>query len=94
MLSLVFDRLGAQIARRPRTTIAVWLVVTLVCFAFTLGGLGGQRLFDRLTTGAPGVPGSDSATAQAILTDQSTTGPSLTLAVNGVDPADPRWPPS
>ncbi len=90
MLSLVFDRLGAQIARRPRTTIAVWLVVTLVCFAFTLGGLGGQRLFDRLTTGAPGVPGSDSAIAQGILTDQSTTGPSLTLAVDGVDPADPE----
>lgn len=88
----VFDRLGQQIARHPRTTILVWALFTALAFAVTIGGVTGQTLFDRLTTGAPGVPGSDSQIASDILADQSTTGPSLTLAVSGVDPADPAVP--
>lgn len=84
----VFDQMGAIIARHPRTTIAVWAVFTATCFALTLGGVAGETLFERLTTGAPGVPGSDSDRADQILAENA-GGESLTLVVAGVDPADP-----
>ncbi|MCV2394562.1 MMPL family transporter [Actinotalea sp. M2MS4P-6] len=88
----MFDRLGAQIARHPKTVILVWLVLTLGCFAVTLTDVTGETLFDRLHTGAPGVPGSESAIANEIIDTETTTGPSLSLAVDGVDPADPALP--
>ncbi len=84
----VFDSLGARIARAPKTTILVWLVITVACFAVTLGGVTGQTLFDRLSSGAPAVPGSDSTRADEILRTTATSGPSLTLVVQHVDLAD------
>ncbi|MBX9245490.1 MMPL family transporter [Actinotalea ferrariae] len=89
MLTLVFDSLGRTVARHPRRTIVVWAVVTAACFALALVGVGGETLFERLSTGAPQVPGSESAEADAILEEQSTSGSSLSLAVQGVDPLDP-----
>ncbi len=89
MLSPVFDSLGRTVARHPRRTIAVWAVVTAACFALALLGVGGETLFDRLSTGAPQVPGSESAQADEILERESTSGSSLSLAVQGVDPLDP-----
>ncbi|NTW41627.1 MAG: MMPL family transporter, partial [Cellulomonadaceae bacterium] len=88
----VFDTLGRLLARHPRTAIAAWAVFTVVCFALTIGGVTGQTLFDRLSTGNPTVPGSDSSIAEDILTQSSTAGESLSLAVDGVDPADPDLP--
>jgi RND superfamily putative drug exporter len=85
----VFEKLGAHIAHHPKTTALAWLVFTVVCFGLTLGLFGGQSLFDRLTTGAPGVPGSDSQVAEDLLSRHSTTGASLTAAIDGVDPTDP-----
>ncbi|MCL3862862.1 MMPL family transporter [Actinotalea sp. K2] len=87
-MSGVFDTLGRLVARAPRRTIAVWAVFTAVCFALAFQGVGGQTLFERLSSGAPAVPGSQSATADEILTDESLAGPTLTLAVQGVAPAD------
>lgn len=89
MLTPVFDSLGRTVARHPRRTIAVWAVVTAACFALALLGVGGETLFDRLSTGAPQVPGSESDRADAILEEESTSGSSLSLAVQGVDPLDP-----
>ncbi|WP_448060682.1 MMPL family transporter [Cellulomonas hominis] len=85
MLTGVFESLGRTVARHPRLTIVVWLVVAALGLALALVGVGGENLFDRLTTGAPSVPGSDSKTASDIL-DGDDAGASLTLAVQGADP--------
>ncbi len=87
MLTCVFESLGRAVARHPRLTLAVWAVVTVGCFLLALVGVGGQNLFDRLTTGEPVVPGSDSARASELLAGTSTSGASLTLVVQDVDPA-------
>ncbi|MDO8107808.1 MMPL family transporter [Isoptericola sp. b441] len=88
----MFDHLGRRIAEHPRTTILVWVLLAGAAFVMTLSGATGQTLFDRLSTGAPGVPGSQSQVGSDIIAEQSTTGPSLTLAVNGVDPTDSSIP--
>ena len=82
----MFDLLGRAIARRPRTTVLAWVVVAGACFALASLGVGGETVFQRLETGAPGVPGSESARGDALIAEASTTGQSLTLAVRGVDP--------
>lgn len=87
MLTCVFELLGRTVARHPRLTVLVWGVVAVACFLLALVGVGGQTLFDRLTTGVPEVPGSDSAQAAELLAASDTSGASLTLVVQGVDPA-------
>jgi putative drug exporter of the RND superfamily len=87
MLTCVFESLGRTVARHPRLTVLVWAVVTVGCFVLALVGVGGQNLFDRLTTGEPVVPGSNSARASELLAEASTSGASLSLVVQGVDPA-------
>lgn len=82
----MFDSLGRAIARRPRITVLAWVVVAGACFALASLGVGGETVFERLETGAPGVPGSESARGDALIAEASTTGQSLTLAVRGVDP--------
>ncbi len=82
----MFDSLGRLISRRPRTVVLAWVLLAGVSFAIASLGVGGQTVFDRLTTGAPGVPGSQSAAGSAIIADSATSGESLTLAVRGVDP--------
>ena len=86
MLQPVFDLLGRAVARHPWTAIMVWGLVAGACFALASLGVGGDTVFDRLTTGVPAVPGSESAHGNQILAQTRTTGPSLTLAVRGVDP--------
>lgn len=86
MLACVFESLGRAVAHHPRLTVAVWAVITAACFALALVGVGGQNLFDRLTTGQPVVPGSDSQHAAELLAESSTSGASLSLLVQGVDP--------
>ncbi len=86
MLRGVLDFLGRLVARRPRTAIAVWVVVAAACVALAAVGVGGETVFERLTTGAPGVPGSESDEGEEILAEASSAGESLTLAVRGVDP--------
>ncbi len=87
MLTSVFDKLGRAISRSPRATIGIWAVFTVACYLLAVIGVGGQTLFERLSTGEPSVPGSDSAIGAQILQDGSVAGPSLTLVVTGVDPA-------
>jgi putative drug exporter of the RND superfamily len=84
----VFDSLGRLVARHPRATLGVWVALTVACFALAVVGVRGETLFDRLSTGAPAVPGSESTRADEILAEASTTGPSLTLAVEGVPVTD------
>lgn len=82
----MFESLGRAVAHHPRLTVAVWLVLTVLGFGLAVVGVHGENLFDRLSTGEPAVPGSDSSRANEILQDSDERGASLTLVVRGVDP--------
>jgi len=88
MLTFVFSSLGRRVARHPRLTLVAWVVLTALGFALALFGVHGESVFDRVTTGAPTVSGSDSERANEILADNDDGGPEITLLVRGVDPAD------
>nr|WP_029253470.1 MMPL family transporter [Paraoerskovia marina] len=83
----VFENLGRAIARRPRWTALVWLVLAPLGFALAVLGVHGESLFERLSTGEPTVPGSDSQYANDVLAAQSDEGESITLLVEGINPA-------
>lgn len=85
----VFDRLARAIARHPLRTALAWLVVVGASLAVALVGVTGSGLFDRLESGAPRVPGSESQRAEDILEESAPTGPAVTLVVQDVDLADP-----
>ncbi|MBO1750466.1 MMPL family transporter [Actinotalea sp. BY-33] len=87
MLLRVFDTLGRVIARAPRLTVLLWAVFAVACFALAVVGVGGQTLFERLSTGAPSVPGAESSEADEILYEGSESGASLTLVLDDVDPS-------
>lgn len=89
MLTTVFESLGRRVAHHPRLTVVVWLVITALGFSLAVFGVHGENLFERLTTGEPAVPGSESAEANDILRTNDDRGESLSLVVSGVDPADP-----
>ena len=89
-MARVFARLGRTVAHHPRLTVVVWLVLTVVGYGLAVQGLHGENLFDRVATGAPGVPGAESTIGQEVLADERTTGPSVNLVLSGIDPADPE----
>ncbi|MCL2464998.1 MAG: MMPL family transporter, partial [Micrococcales bacterium] len=83
----MFARLGRTIGRHPRITVAVWVILAVGGYALAVLGVhGGQSVFDRMTSGAPHVPGSQSAQADALLAEVDQAGESLTLVLSGVDP--------
>jgi putative drug exporter of the RND superfamily len=88
-MARVFARLGRAVALRPRAVLVAWVVLAVLGYALAGLGVHGQSLFDRLHTGAPGVPGSESAQGRQILDDASTAGSSLTLVLQHVDPHNP-----
>jgi RND superfamily putative drug exporter len=88
-MTSVFARLGRAVARHPRITVVVWLVVAAVGYALAVLGVHGESVFDRVTTGAPLVPASESHDADDLLAQVDHAGESLTLVVSGVDPATP-----
>jgi RND superfamily putative drug exporter len=81
----VFDILGRAVARAPKRMIAVWAAFATACVALALAGVGGETLFERLTTGAPSVPESESEVGRELIAEHSAAGATLTLAVRGVD---------
>ncbi|HEY5882985.1 MAG TPA: MMPL family transporter, partial [Nakamurella sp.] len=78
--------LGRGIARHPGWIVLAWLVVAVASFAAATGAFG-EGLFARLSSGQLTVP-SESDDGLAILTGATSTGPTLTLIVQGVDPTD------
>lgn len=89
-MTSVFARLGREVGRHPRLTVVVWLVLAVAGYAFAVLGVhGGESVFDRVTSGAPDVPGSQSEQADALLAQVDESGESLTLVLSGVDPAAP-----
>jgi RND superfamily putative drug exporter len=89
MLTPVFDTVGGFVVRFPKSIVAVWVALAALCFAVAVGGVAGETVFEQLTTGNPGVPGSESDEAEHIINDASTAGESLSIAVQDVDPTDP-----
>ncbi len=89
MLTGVFQTLGRRIARNPALTLVVWAVLTALGFGLALVGVQGESLFERLTSGAPYVPGSESERGNDLIEESSVQGPSLTLLLDGVDPTEP-----
>ncbi|WP_456846409.1 MMPL family transporter, partial [Cellulomonas sp. P5_C6] len=88
-MARVFARVGRAVAHHPRLTVVAWLVLAVLGYGLAVLGVHGENLFDRLSTGAPSVPGSESAEGRQILEDADQSGPSLTLVLQGVDPTDP-----
>ncbi|MFD1505130.1 MMPL family transporter [Georgenia yuyongxinii] len=88
-MSCVFDRLGRLATRRPRTIVAVWAVFALLCALTALMGVTGQDLFERLRTGEPTVPGSESQEGREILADAEDSGTQVSFVVQGADLTDP-----
>ncbi len=87
---VVFERLARAVSHHPRRTALVWLVIIIGSFALALFGVTGSGLFDRLASGEPQVPGSESLEGREILAEQSATGQAVTLLVRGVDLSTPE----
>ncbi|WP_311836175.1 MMPL family transporter [Cellulomonas fimi] len=80
----MFESLGRRVARHPLRTVGVWIVLTVLGFGLAVFGVHGENLFDRLTSGEPNVPGSESERGSQLLREASVQGAQLTLAVDGV----------
>ncbi|WP_367183081.1 MMPL family transporter [uncultured Cellulomonas sp.] len=85
----MFETLGRGIARRPLISVVVWAVLTLLGFGLAVVGVHGENLFERLSSGEPAVPGSESQRANDLIEEASIQGASLTLLVEHVDPTTP-----
>ncbi|MGC0250781.1 MMPL family transporter [Pseudactinotalea sp. Z1748] len=85
----MFDRLGRLAARYPRRIVLAWFLLTAFLFTLTMTGFGGQGLFERLHSGEPTVPGSESTKARELLDEHSPSGEEISLIVLGLDLDNP-----
>ncbi|MGA7689929.1 MAG: MMPL family transporter [Jiangellales bacterium] len=79
--------LGRLVSRRARIVVAIWIVVVAVGYGAAVGGLFGNSLFDRVTSGDLEFP-SESTTGRDLLADNADTGPTYQLLLDDVDPAE------
>jgi len=86
----VFERLARAVSHHPRRTAVIWLVVIVASFAIALVGVTGSGLFDRLQSGEPRVPGSESLEGREVLEEASDAGPAITLVLRDVDVSTPE----
>ena len=80
-------RLGRFVAHHAGVVVLLWAVATVAGFAAALGVVG-EGLFARLSAGEPTVA-SESTDGRTILQSASTSGPAISLLVDGVAPTDP-----
>jgi RND superfamily putative drug exporter len=80
----VLDGLGRVISRHPWWVALIWLVAVIIAMAAAVGGVFGQALFDRLTSGAVSVPGQ-TLDGTDLLLRTSDSGPSEMLLLDHVD---------
>jgi RND superfamily putative drug exporter len=86
----VLPALGRLIAGRARWFVLTWALLVGLGFAAATGALGSQSLFDRLQAAdAPQVPG-ESLDGLTLLQAADTSGPTVHLLLDGVDPASTR----
>jgi RND superfamily putative drug exporter len=86
----VFERLARAVSHHPRRTAVIWLVIIVASFAFALVGVTGSGLFDRLQSGEPRVPGSESLEGRQVLEEAADAGPAITLLLQDVDVSTPE----
>lgn len=82
-------RLGRSTGRHPLWWVLAWVVAALVSFAVAVGGVTGESLFDRLTSGEPRVPGQ-SQTAREVIQQVEPSLDTVMLQVDGAPLGDPR----
>ncbi|WP_235866048.1 MMPL family transporter [Serinibacter arcticus] len=73
---------------RPRSVLVAWILLALAAGGFAMTPVLGEPLFAKLSTGEPGVPGSQSVRVSELLSD-SAGGSTTTLLVGGSDLSDP-----
>lgn len=83
----MLDALSRGVIRRPRLALLVWAVVAIGSYLLA-SGLGGEGLFDRLESGEPRVPGSESQEGRDLLAGEEEETEQVTLLVQGVDVTD------
>jgi RND superfamily putative drug exporter len=81
--------LGRVVARRATLVVLGWVVLVVLGYAAAVGGLFGDGLFDRLTSGDLELD-SESTQGRDLLAATSPTGPAYQLLLDDVDPADPQ----
>jgi uncharacterized membrane protein YdfJ with MMPL/SSD domain len=79
--------IGGAAARHPVITLVAWIALIGAAVATAVAGIGGESLFDRLTSAAPAADG-ESSRADDVLAGDDEERSSLTLLVYGVMPAD------
>lgn len=84
----MLEALTRGIVRRPRLVLAVWALVVVVSLLGALG-IGGTGLFDRLHSGEPTIPGTESQEGRELLEASEEQGEQITLLVRGVDVSEP-----
>jgi len=85
----LLSRLGAALARRPRTVVVTWVVLIVLGFATAAGAFGNDRLFDRLSTGEPSVSGENQAGRDLLVENGESALTTYTVRVDGVDLSSP-----
>ena len=83
------SHLGARLGRRPGLVVVSWVLLVLLGFAAAGGAFGNERLFDRLTTGEPTVPGENESGRDLIADSGSSGFQTITVRIDGVDVANP-----
>jgi putative drug exporter of the RND superfamily len=81
--------MGRWIARRAAIIAVLWGLVAGLGYAAAVGGLVGDSLFSRLTTGDLRFP-SESTTGRDLLAENDPRGETYQLLLQAVDPADPE----
>ena len=83
------SRLGGGLGRHPGAVVVTWLLLVLLGFAAAAGAFGNERLFDRLSTGEPTVPG-ENETGRDLIVDAGSSGfQTITVRIDGVDVGSP-----
>ncbi|SDP05988.1 putative drug exporter of the RND superfamily [Pedococcus dokdonensis] len=83
------SRLGAGLGHHPGRVVVTWVLLVLLGFAAASGAFGNERLFDRLSTGEPTVPG-ENETGRDLIADAGSSGfQTITVRVDGVQVASP-----
>jgi RND superfamily putative drug exporter len=76
------------VARHPKLWVLGWVVVTVACFAVSIGGVTGESLFNRLHSGEPTVSG-EAQSGRAVMERVEPSRDNLMLQVQGADLGDP-----
>lgn len=83
----MMKRLGTHVALHPIRVIIGWLVLVGLSVALAFGAFG-PGLFDRLSTGQPTIPGSESKIALDKLDEADDSPDTVDLIITGLDLAD------